>query len=59
MNEKKNTIGAEIAKLTQEEYNIAYAAREEGYGYSCIALYFKIAPNTVKDWFNGRSRKEI
>lgn len=58
LDEKKSTIGAEVAKLTQEEYNIAYAAREEGYGYSCIALYFKIAPNTVKDWFNGRSRKK-
>ena len=28
------------------------------YGYSCVALYLGIKSATVKDWFNGRSRKK-
>lgn len=49
-------LSKKICSLTQEDYNIAYAAREEGYGFSCVALYFGLKPATVKDWFNGRSR---
>lgn len=42
--------------LIQDQFNMAFAAREEGYGYSCIGLYLGVKPATVKDWFNGRSR---
>ena len=29
-----------------------------GYGYTSVANYLGIKPSTVKDWFNGRSRKK-
>lgn len=45
-------------QLTQDDYNFAYAAQELGYTYTQVANYLKIKPATVKDWFNGRSRKK-
>lgn len=42
--------------LTQDDYNFAFAAQSIGYGYTAVANYLQIKPNTVKDWFNGRSR---
>jgi uncharacterized protein YjcR len=33
-------------------------AQEMGYGYTVVANYLGIKPATVKDWFNGRSRKK-
>lgn len=44
--------------LTQEDYNFAFAAQELGYSYTSVANYLQIKPATVKDWFNGRSRKK-
>lgn len=29
-----------------------------GYGYTSVANYLGIKSSTVKDWFNGRSRKK-
>lgn len=43
--------------LNQEDFNFAFAAQELFFGYSCVANYLEIKPATVKDWFNGRSRK--
>lgn len=45
-------------QLTQDDYNFAFAAQELGYTYTQVANYLKIKPATVKDWFNGRSRKK-
>lgn len=44
--------------LTQDDYNFAFTAQELGYGYTSVAEYLQIRPTTVKDWFNGRSRKK-
>lgn len=44
--------------LTQDDYNFAFMAQELGYGYTSVANYMQIRPSTVKDWFNGRSRKK-
>lgn len=44
--------------LTQDDYNFAFTAQELGYGYTSVAEYLQIRPSTVKDWFNGRSRKK-
>lgn len=44
-------------QLTQDDYNFAFAAQELGYTYTQVANYLGIKPATVKDWFNGRSRK--
>lgn len=44
--------------LTQEDYNFAFAAQSLGYGYTPVANYLGVKPATVKDWFNGRSRKK-
>lgn len=44
--------------LTQDDYNFAFLAQEYGYGYTAVAEYLGIKPATVKDWFNGRSRKK-
>lgn len=44
-------------QLTQEDYNFAFAAQNLGYGYTIVANYLGVKPATVKDWFNGRSRK--
>ena len=44
--------------LTDEDYYFAFMAQELGYGYTSVANYFNIKPATVKDWFNGRSRKK-
>ena len=45
-------------QLTQEDFNFAFAAQSLGYGYTPVANYLGIKPTTVKDWFNGRSRKK-
>ena len=45
-------------QLTEEDYNFAFAAQELGYNYTQVAEYLQIKPATVKDWFNGRSRKK-
>ena len=49
---------AKAYTLTQDDYNFAFAAQELGYKYTPVAEYFQIKPATVKDWFNGRSRKK-
>lgn len=56
LEEEKQTKNSTTVGLTQEDYNLAYAMREEGYGYTCVALYLGIKPSTVKDWFSGKSR---
>lgn len=45
-------------KLSNEDFFFAFAAQQLGYGYSCTAHYIGIKSATVKDWFNGRSRKK-
>ena len=45
-------------QLTQEDFNFAFSAQSLGYGYTSVANYLGIKPATVKDWFNGRSRKK-
>lgn len=45
-------------QLTQDDFNFAFAAQELGYTYTQVANYLGIKPATVKDWFNGRSRKK-
>lgn len=45
-------------QLTQEDYNFAFAAQSLGCGYTTVANYLGVKPATVKDWFNGRSRKK-
>lgn len=49
---------AKAYQLTQDDYNFAFAAQELGYSYTEVANYLGIKPTTVKDWFNGRSRKK-
>ena len=49
---------AKAYSLTQEDYNFAFTAQELGYGYTAVANYLEVKPTTVKDWFNGRSRKK-
>ena len=45
-------------QLTQEDFNFAFSAQSLGYGYTSVANYLGIKPATVKDWFDGRSRKK-
>lgn len=45
-------------QLTQDDFNFAFMAQELGYGYTAVANYLGVKPATVKDWFNGRSRKK-
>lgn len=45
-------------QLTQDDFNFAFAAQSLGYGYTPVANYLGVKPATVKDWFNGRSRKK-
>ena len=45
-------------QLVQEDFNFAFVAQSLGYGYTSVANYLGIKPATVKDWFNGRSRKK-
>ncbi len=45
-------------QLTQDDYNFAFTAQELGYSYTTIANFLQIKPATVKDWFNGRSRRK-
>lgn len=44
--------------LKREDFFFAFCAQEMGYGYTPVALFLEIKPATVKDWFNGRSRKK-
>lgn len=51
--------GTKIAyMLTQDDYNFAFLAQEYGYSYTAVAKYLGVQPATVKDWFNGRSRRK-
>lgn len=45
-------------QLTQDDYNFAFTAQSLGYSYTPVANYLGVKPATVKDWFNGRSRKK-
>ena len=45
-------------QLVQDDFNFAFTAQELGYSYASVANYLGIKPATVKDWFNGRSRKK-
>ena len=45
-------------QLTQDDFNFAFMAQELGYSYTTVANYLGVKPATVKDWFNGRSRKK-
>ena len=45
-------------QLTQDDFNFAFMAQSLGYSYTPVANYLGIKPATVKDWFNGRSRKK-
>lgn len=45
-------------QLVQDDFNFAFTAQELGYSYTSVANYLGIKPATVKDWFNGRSRKK-
>ena len=45
-------------QLTQDDFNFAFTAQSLGYGYTSVANYLGVRPSTVKDWFNGRSRKK-
>ena len=45
-------------QLVQDDFNFAFAAQELGYSYTSVANYLGIKSATVKDWFNGRSRKK-
>ena len=49
---------AKAYSLTQDDFNFAFAAQSLGYGYTSVANYLGVRPSTVKDWFNGRSRKK-
>lgn len=44
--------------LNEEDYNFIFAAQELGFKYTAIGNYFGISPATVKDWLNGRARKD-
>lgn len=45
-------------QLHLEDYFFAFCAQEMGYGYTTVANFLGVKPATVKDWFNGRSRKK-
>ena len=45
-------------QLIQDDFNFAFAAQSLGYGYTPVANYLGVKPATVKDWFNGRSRRK-
>lgn len=45
-------------QLTEEDYFFAFAAQLRKWTYTEVANYLEIKPATVKDWFNGRSRKK-
>ena len=49
---------AKAYQLTKDDYMFAFAAQTLGYSYTEVANYLGIKPATVKDWFNGRSRKK-
>lgn len=51
-------LSRKTLSFTQKDFNIIYAAREEGYGYTCVAKYYNINPATVKDWMSGRARSK-
>lgn len=44
--------------LQEEDFFFAFLAQEKGYSYTQVAIYLGISPATVKDWYNGRSRKK-
>lgn len=44
--------------LSKEDYYYAFYLQEQGKTYTEVANILGIKPATVKDWFNGRSRKK-
>lgn len=44
--------------LSTEDFFFAFCAQEMGYKYTPVAKFLGIKPATVKDWFNGRSRRK-
>lgn len=44
--------------LSKEDYYYAFYLQEQGKTYTEVANILGIKPTTVKDWFNGRSRKK-
>ena len=45
-------------QITKEDIYFAFYCQEQGLKYTPTAKYLEINPDTVKDWFNGRSRKK-
>lgn len=45
-------------QLTQTDYNLAFTLKDYNYNYTQVANILSVKPATVKDWFNGRSRKK-
>lgn len=44
--------------LSKEDYYYAFYLQDQGKSYTEVANLLGIKPATVKDWFNGRSRKK-
>ena len=44
--------------LKKEDYYYAFYLQEQGSTYTEVANILNLKPATVKDWFNGRSRKK-
>ena len=44
--------------LSKEDYYYAFYLQDQGKTYSEVATILGVKPATVKDWFNGRSRKK-
>lgn len=42
--------------LTKQDIYFAFYCQEQGIKYTPVANYLQIKPDTIKDWFNGRSR---
>lgn len=59
INRLQNQGGCSKAySLTKEDYYYAFYLQEHNFSYSQVAEILEVKPNTVKDWFNGRSRKK-
>lgn len=49
---------AKAYQITKEDIYFAFYCQEQGIKYTPTSKYLGIKPATVKDWFNGRSRKK-
>ena len=59
LNRQTKQGGSEKAySLTKEDYYYAFYLQEHGKSYTEVATLLGVKPATVKDWFNGRSRKK-